>query len=973
MSNFDQLNQAQRQAVIHDNGPLLIVAGAGTGKTTVLINRLSYLIDQGVAPDKILLVTFTEKGAGELVERADKLLPYGYVDLWISTFHGLAERLLRDRGLDIGLPIDFKILDQTAQWIFVKKHLSEFVLDYYRPLGNPDKFIGDLLKHFSRLKDENIGADDYLRYAGELEQNQDAMLSGAPGRKTADSLDARGKLDTSRVKELADAYHLYNQLLLENKFLDFGDLIVYALKLLRERPQILKSYQNKFAYVMVDEFQDTNYSQYQLLKLLAAPQNNLLAVGDDNQSIFKFRGAALSNIMQFKDDYPTAPVVVLTDNYRSGQPILDRAYDLIKHNDPNTLEVKLHISKRLISQSSDGQARCLVWPDLAAETAGVADLIESWHEGETNWSDLAILVRANATADRFLNELKRRGVPAQFVSWRGLYYKPIILDSLAYCRLLDNYHESGALFRVLNLPLARVNHLDLVNILRFGRTKLWSLFEALTHAAAIPGVSAEAKANIAKLLALIKCHSELAKDFGVSQLFVKIAQDVFLPFLTEADTEEFDYLNQFLQKIKKFEETNPSGLLSEFLELLDWELEAGDTGSLSLSREDADTVKIMTVHTAKGLEFDGVAVADVVDKKFPTINRGETIPLPDALVKESLPESDAHVEEERRLFYVAMTRARRQLVISGALDHGGATLKKPSKFVNEAGLTAETMTSSVPRNELARELSRQNEVVPTAAPRLALPKRFSFSQLESFDRCPWAYKHLHLLKIPTPPKAAMVFGRVMHVALNRFLTPLLSGQADLFGLNQSAVSDLNWPVLKKIYDEVWQDYGYANREEAEAYRRQGLTSLKIFQERLAADATPRLVFLEKKLYPKLDNYALDCVIDRVDQLPDGTVAIIDYKTGEPKLKPTFDDKRQLLFYQLALEQLTDWRVSRLTYEYLKTGGRVSFTAKPEDLDKIRDWIIATIKAIESFDFTPRPEPHTCRYCDSAPWCDFRAV
>ena len=266
------LNQAQRQAVEHGTGPLLIVAGAGTGKTTVLVNRLLHLIMSGQAkPDQILLTTFTEKAAGEMEERADRLLPYGYTDLWIQTFHGLGERLLRQHGLDIGLPTDFKLLNETGQWILLRKNLDRLQLDYYRPLGNETKFLRDLVKHFSHLKDENISPQDYLEYVDGL----DLSDAGEPEQ-----------LEVARLKELAQAYQTYNQLLLDNSCLDFGDLISYTLRLFQQRPNILQQYRQQFKFILVDEFQDTNWAQYELIKLLAAPDNNLTVVGDDDQSIY---------------------------------------------------------------------------------------------------------------------------------------------------------------------------------------------------------------------------------------------------------------------------------------------------------------------------------------------------------------------------------------------------------------------------------------------------------------------------------------------------------------------------------------------------------------------------------------------------------------------------------------------------------------------------------------------------------------
>ncbi|MFA7365334.1 MAG: UvrD-helicase domain-containing protein [Patescibacteria group bacterium] len=324
--NLKRLNKEQLLAVKHEDGPLLVVAGAGTGKTTVLINRLAYLVlEKGVKTDEIFLATFTEKAASEMIERADKILPYGYVELWINTFHSFGEKILRESGLEIGLSSDFKLLDETAQWVFVKKNFKEFNLDYYAPAGNPNKFIKELLKHFSRLKDENITPDEYLDYCNNLSDE---------GKDEAEVL------ENKKLKELAQAFFVYNKLLLKNDYLDFADLINYTIKLFKTRPNILKKYQEKFKYLMLDEFQDTNFSQYELIKILSGDKANLMVVGDDDQSIYKFRGASISNIMQFKDDYPLAKEIVLSSNYRSHQDILDLSYSFISHNNPNRLEVK---------------------------------------------------------------------------------------------------------------------------------------------------------------------------------------------------------------------------------------------------------------------------------------------------------------------------------------------------------------------------------------------------------------------------------------------------------------------------------------------------------------------------------------------------------------------------------------------------------------------------------------------------------
>ena len=354
---LENLNKEQLEAVQHQDGPLLIVAGAGTGKTTVITQRIAYLIEQGRAKsDEILALTFTEKAAGEMEERVDRLLPMGYLDLWISTFHSFGERVIQAHGLDIGLSTKPRLLNEFEQWALIKNNFDNFDLDYYRPLGNPSKFINALLKHFSRLKDEDISPAQYLEYSEELQQNLDSKLSGAKSKggrnfefrisnfETDDKEIATQEI--SRINEVANAYHVYHQLLLDNEAMDFGDLINYTLKIFRERPAILDKYRKQFKYILLDEFQDTNWAQYELIKLLAAPGNNLVVVGDDDQSVYKFRGASVSNILQFKKDFSKAKEIILVNNYRNKQNILDLAYDFIQLNNPNRLEYQLNREQR---------------------------------------------------------------------------------------------------------------------------------------------------------------------------------------------------------------------------------------------------------------------------------------------------------------------------------------------------------------------------------------------------------------------------------------------------------------------------------------------------------------------------------------------------------------------------------------------------------------------------------------------------
>lgn len=979
---LEKLNKEQLSAVKHEKGPLLVVAGAGTGKTTVLINRLAYLIlEKKVKTDEVFLATFTEKAASEMLERADKILPYGYVDLWINTFHGFGEKILREHALEIGLSPDFKLLDETSQWIFIKKNLSNFKLDYYAPASNPNKFIKELLKHFSRLKDENISAEQYLNYCLTKE------------RKMAKdkNLEEEDALELKKIKELAEAFSVYNKLMIEGNNLDFADLINLTIKLFKERPNILRVYQNKFKYLMLDEFQDTNFSQYELIKILAGRENNLMVVGDDDQSIYKFRGASISNIMQFKDDYPGAKEIVLSRNYRSRQEILDLAYDFISHNNPNRLEVKLGINKKLksYSASNDSKQEAILAHNFLNESDEMSfvasKILEIYkQDSECNWMDFAILSRTNDSADKYSKELSRLNIPNHFVSLKGLYYKPIILDIVSYFRLLDNYRESSSLFRVLNMEEFKISYVDLQNIINESKKKYWSLFEALQNAEKIKGVSSDSLPKINKLLNLIEAHSVLARDKKPSYVFIKFVYDseILKNLNHEKDKQIFSYINQFYQKIKKFEEENENLKLKDFLESLDFELESGDFGRLKNDFADVDTVKVMTVHSAKGLEFKHVFLVDLVDRRFPSDNRSDKIAIPNELIKEKIGSSDNfHIEEERRLFYVALTRAKESLHLTCSKDYGGAREKKPSVFIKESGVN---LLSSEKINfddlEFFKDLKTINDEnvgeFLLAKEELKLPSYFSYSQFASFDKCPLQYKYAHLLKVPVPKeKYNLTFGKLIHNALYNFLLPLLDGgnnlQTSLFGENHKKKNTLNEETILSLYEKFWQDDGYESKSIRDDYYLKGKNILINFCKALLSEKLPQVYFLEKDLKYKFNGYTIIGRIDRIDKLQNGKFEIIDYKTGNAKESLNPEDKRQLILYKIMIESVLGLEVEKMSYYYLEANSKLSFEAKEVDVEKALEWLKKNIEEINKKEFLPKPSSFNCSFCDFKDICEFR--
>jgi len=935
--NSGNLNRKQEKAVAHKEGPLLVIAGAGTGKTRVITERIARLIREGDAkPEEILGLTFTDKAAGEMEERVDNLLNESYVELWIMTFHSFAQQLLKSHGLDIGLPTDFTLLDETSAWLLIRKNLNRFELDYYQPLGQPSKFIRALVSHFSCCKDQGISPEAYLNYAEKVKDPE----------------------EKKRIREIARAYKTYQQLLLEKNCFDFGDLINYSLRLFQKRKKILSDYRNRFKYILVDEFQDTNRVQYDLMRLISAPKNNLMVSSDDDQSIYKFRGASFGNINQFRKDYPNAEKIVLVNNYRSKQEILDISYQLIQNNNPNRLEYLEGIDKKLISQRGDGaEIRHLHYQTLEGEIQGViAKIIELKNKDKkTNFSDFAILVRAKKSADPFCRGLERAGIPYQFLALRGLYYRPVILDIISFFKLLDDYYENPALYRVLNIPCFDISGEDLSLLVRERKKRSLSFFKLLGNISALSGISKQGQEKMIFVHSLIRKHKEMAKNKNVSEVFVSFLEESgYLDYLARInDLESIRNINNFYDKIRSFENANQDAALPNFIQELELELESGEQGHSNFKLDEAgNVVRVMTIHSAKGLEFKYVFLVNLVHLRFPAVEKKDPIEIPEPLVRDIIPEGDVHLQEERRLFYVGMTRAQDGLFLTSALDYGGKRKKKISRFLIEAGFN-----SKEPKQE--RTLRRAEKKPENKQKLTKLPDYFSFTQFRAFQSCPLQYKFAHILRIPVKGKAVFTYGRTMHNTLEQFLA-------------RASKRKVTIDDLLHIYEEQWVNEWFYDKEEERKYFKQGRVALNIFYSDFVKNGFRVLKIknepaLEKSFSLKINGNTIRGKIDRIDQL-EGGVEIIDYKTGNTKEKLSQQDKEQLLIYQIAAEKALGLKPKLLSYYYLDGGKKLSFIGEKSDKEKQERNMLELIEEIKKSRFEPTPGWH-CKFCDFKTICE----
>lgn len=943
MINNKALNSQQIEAISHFVGPLLIIAGAGTGKTTVITERIKYLIlEKNIPPSQILALTFTDKAAREMEERVDVAMPYGYTQMWISTFHAFCDRILRNEAHAIGLDPGYRLISEAESILLLKKNIFEMGLNIFRPLGNPTKFLDALLTHFSRLKDEDISPSQYLEYAKE---KLDARRS---------TLDAN--LDEIReTLELANAYKKYEELKIKESVMDFSDLISSTLLLFRTRKNILKKYQNQFKFILVDEFQDTNYAQNELAIALAGQEKNIAVVADDDQSIYRFRGAAVSNVLQFKKSFPKAQTVTLNNNYRSTQPILDAAYRLIQHNNPNRLEVVEGIDKKLKSHSTAIKKDIEVIHELRSEDEAdkIALEIKELTKNKYQYKDVAILIRANNHAGLITTALQRHRIPFQFLGPGYLFQQDEIKDLIAYLAFLTNLSDSVSLFRVLSMDIFNLPYIELNYLLNFAKRKNLTLFEALFDIEQ-SFLKPETREKIINFRQMAERHLEKSKKDSAGQIlyYFLIDSKLFETFnATDSVKEERRVQNiaKFFDRVKSFETERPNTNIFTLYEWLNLMLQMGDSPTAAdVDVKDRDVVNILTVHSSKGLEFKVVFMINLVADRFPSRERSEKIPLPDGILKENvLSDSDFHMEEERRLFYVGMTRAKERLYFTAANYYGtGKRPRKLSPFIYDAlpDLLKEKLENKTQQLSLPEVLSVYQDQAEQQEEKIPLKLSYiTFSNLQMFDICPLHYKAKVIFHLPTPTAAVQSFGISIHNALYNFYKEL--------EVNQK----LSPERLQEIFKKEWISDGYANKKHEEERFSQGLKILEEFYKTEFKTFTKPLGLELPFSFVLKNGVKVFGKIDRIDQKESG-IEIIDYKTGADNPKADKAHRLQLAMYALAATRIKDNIFNKkpaditLTLHFLEGNTKKTMNFKQEDLDKLEEELIGKIGEIEKSDF-----------------------
>ena len=969
---LSDLNPEQKAAVTHGEGPLLIVAGVGTGKTTVITRRIAWLISEKQAkPAEILALTFTDKAAAEMEERVDVLVPYGYVEARISTFHSFCDRVLRENAVLLGLDPAYDILTEAEQAIFLKNHLFELPLQRFRPLGNPMKHLQALLSLFSRAKDENVSPEAYLTFAEDL----------ASGAQTEEE-----QQEAAKQRELAVSFAAYQRLMLEAGRVDFGDLICLSLQLFQSHPDVLRRYQLQFRYVLVDEFQDTNHAQFELLRMLCG-HRNLTACGDDDQSIYQFRGAAISNILEFLTRYPDADQVVLTENYRSPQPILDASYRLIQHNNPDRLEHRNGISKRLHAAHGNPGGESLShhhFESLDEESDFVAQTIRNAvAEGEIDYSGCAVLVRANAHAQPFLHAMNLAKIPWRFSGSRGLYDRGEIRAVIAFLRVLADPTDTPSLHHVAASPPYELDPEILAQLTALARRRNRSLYDVL-HLAIKGGfselaLSPDDAATANRLVEHVASMLHLASHEPTGTVLYSYLQETtgLLQSISNSsdpeDARRIQNMAKLFSIIERFSRVARYDRVPWFIDYLDALIEAGDNPPEGEAERERDAVYVLTVHQAKGLEYSRVFLVGLVDGRFPSRSRRDPIPLPEELSHAPSPSTSnaVHQQEERRLFYVGMTRAKDRLYLTGARDLGGRRLRKPSQFVCEALDLPATSIGTASASPAAAIMRHASD--PTAMPQgtgredsrsagAGSPVELSHNKIDEYLTCPSRYRYNHVLHVPTRLHHAIVYGSAIHRAIRLYTTGKLSGRP------------VALPQLRDAFRAGWRSEGFLTERHEQLRMQEGLEALENFFEHAESESGEPIQVEQRFSFSK-DDVRIVGVFDRVDQREDG-IAIIDYKTraigSQLEADKLTRDSLQLALYAIAYEQLFGVLPSRLELQFLTPKLWVG-EAVPNAKMVERAWtsIDQAARGIRSGSFPGTPRYGACRYCAYAGICPHR--
>ena len=946
----------QREAIEHAQGPLLVVAGAGTGKTSVLTHRIESLVREGHAqPHEILALTYTVNAAREMRDRLCKLL--GGREVRATTFHDYCLDLLKRAHKDFG------VLDEQDLWIYLRRRIRELHLEHFIRAANIGQFLKDLLKFVDRCHDELVNPEKYADYVQRLERGEVPIPRVAKSKNVLDEAEVLG-----RCREIARVFSTMERWLLEDSLGTFSHMITRAHDLLMNDENVLEEARSRARFILADEFQDANFAQVKILASLVGPEGNIFAVGDPDQSVYRFRGASSAAFELFYRQFPGARLLVLEKNRRSTTPILHSAFALINENPPvfarNIAGAPAYRRAPLVSaREEDAKDSGTPFPQvpvsvvvLTSRDAEGPDLVtyirDARKKMKCKWSDFAVLYRSHFHRDDLVHDLAEAEIPFVIESM-DISDTPEVRDLFACLNTIVNGGDDVSLFRVAALPRFTVDPEQLRQVMRAiardSRDK-----EVVPLSSALSRVEGGSDVLVTVERARSEIRSREAKGRDALEIIVRqFALDGASPMIQAA-----------LQFVETWEtkKVNRTTDLEELVDYLGYFREAGGVIPLAAA-ENENAVRLMTVHGAKGLEFPHVFILRANSNSFPCTYRETLVAFPKELRDpDSVTEDDdkaLHGQEERRLFYVAMTRACDSLRIY-AREGIGRTIKTPPGYMRElidnqilapylkagpaGGAQAEIFAAAAPVYPSESRTSDWFELPVLAG----LNARLSASAVDTYERCGLQFRLDRDWRLATKPAAAMQYGAAIHRVLKTYFDSVELGRPKTEDeLIQIFRSDLADAKIQEAYQH-------------ELYENQGVLQLRAFLESVRA-VSPQVLHTEQGFEIHIGETIVVGRIDRIDARPDGTVAVVDYKTGKARVQEDADESLQLSLYAIAAKEKWGYKVGALMFHNLEENVPVITTRSDAQLQDARRRVREAAEAIAEGIFEPRPGMH-CDFC-----------
>ena len=939
------LNPQQRAATLHVDGPLLVVAGAGTGKTQVITRRIARLIEQGkAAPTEVLALTFTEKAAREMADRLYELIGWQSFSVPVMTFNAFGAQLLAQYSFHIGRSIKGGLINDTQKALLLKQRLEGYDFNYYGPQADWYEFAVMGVNYIGRLQNAGVTPAAYRAYVDRLVQD--------PGELSA--------ADVAEQQDLCGMYEAYEQAKVETATFDYYDQLAVPLAILTSHPNIAERVRRQYHHVLVDEYQDTSPVQDALLRRIVVPGGNVFAVGDDDQAIYGFRGADIANILDFTEHFKVQAPLALVQNYRSGQPILDAAYRLIRHNDPERLEVRLGLDKRLVAQTTTASVEFTPHRNAAAEQAAVVEQIEQLLGSGEAAASMAVLARSNATLQAYAKALGERHIPFAISTELSIFEQHELIQLWYLLEWIGQRASDEAIAHVAVGPLIGLTAARWRPIMERMRERLCDAETALRS------LAADGDAAVRRVTAWLDTWRAWAQEETATRLAVRVISEPVAPGVEPLTTQlqrlaaekpdrqpritrVFDDLQRFLSHIDSF--TDIQELAGGDKTLVGYLAQYPRPPRVEVSETlgEADGVQLLTIHAAKGLEFDTVFLVNLTARAWSEQGAGNGPQPPEALVP---PSELPPVHEQRRLMYVAITRARHALRLSAPVQTAGGQRQALSPLVAEALGHEPTLK---PANEVDSSDNMMKKIQHFYPLALDLPDRLPFEtadgwlelgvgDLELYSRSPHDFYIERVLGMTRPFGPQLAFGSAIHRTIEQFY--------------KARLQNVTPPIeeLLNCLEQQWSDRGYETRAQAEAAYRRAEETVRRFHQRemtherrvLSSEQPIRFELPEAKL-------RLKGRLDATFALDEG-VEIRDFKTGQQRDADKVADKAktsfQLRTYALALEELTGHTPAQVTLDYVVTGVEGSAKLTPLILKNHRQKLVELAVRLRARDFAP---------------------